>query len=178
MRCTQMLGDLSRDRREVRIQKRRLVPQQEGTFMTAEENVAIVRGWAHAAFNQHDLDAAAQFLAPDWVGHWAGLGEEHGVEGFKRLAGAYVRGFPDMQIAVEDALADGDRVVRRVSWTGTHQGQFLGIAPTSRHVRGEQIVIMRIADGKIAEEWEMSNLLGLLQQLGAVPTFSLEAAPT
>ena len=46
--------------------------------MAAEDNAAIVRGWAQAAYNQHDLEAAAQFLAPDWVGHWAGLGEEHG----------------------------------------------------------------------------------------------------
>ena len=145
--------------------------------MTAMDHADIVRGWAQAAFNQHDLDAAAEFLAPDWVGHWAGLGTEHGVEGFKRLAGAYLRAFPDMQIRVEDALSAGDRVVRRVSWTGTHQGPFLGVAPTGRRVRGEGIVIMRIADSKIAEEWEVSNLLGLLQQLGAVPPFSLEAAP-
>ena len=145
--------------------------------MTAMDHADIVRGWAQAAFNQHDLDAAAQFLAPDWVGHWAGLGTEHGVAGFKRLAGAYLRAFPDLQIRVEDALTDGDRVVRRVSWTGTHQGPFLGVAPTGRDVRGEGIVIMRIANGKIAEEWEMSNLLGLLQQLGAVPHFSLDMAP-
>ena len=145
--------------------------------MAAMDHADIVRGWAQAAFNQHDLDAAAQFLAPDWVGHWAGLGEEHGVAGFKGLAGAYLRAFPDMQIRVEDALADGDRIVRRVSWTGTHQGPFLGVAPTGWRVRGEGIVIMRIADSKIAEEWEVSNLLGLLQQLGAVPPFSLEAAP-
>lgn len=77
----------------------------ENTSVTPEENAAIVRGWAQAAFNQHDLDAAAQFLAPDWVVHWAGLGEEHGEEGFRRLAGAYLRAFPDMQIGVDDALA-------------------------------------------------------------------------
>ena len=90
--------------------------------MAAEDNAAIVRGWAQAAFNQHHLEAAAQFLTPDWVGHWAGLGDEHGAEGFKRLGGAYVRAFPHMQITVEDALAEGDRVVRRVSWTGPTRG--------------------------------------------------------
>jgi predicted ester cyclase len=51
------------------------------------------------------------------------------VESFQRLAGAYIHAFPDMQITVEDALADRDRVVRRVSWTGTHQGPFLGLHP-------------------------------------------------
>jgi steroid delta-isomerase-like uncharacterized protein len=146
--------------------------------MTAEDNAAIVRGWSQAAFNQHDLDKAAEFLAQDWAGHWAGLGEEHGLEGFKRLAGVYLRAFPDMQVTVEDALAERDRVVRRVSWTGTHLGPFLSIAPTGRWVRAEGTVIMRIADGKIAEEWEVSNLLGLLQQIGAVPSFSIETVQT
>ena len=68
------------------------------------------------------------------------------------------------------------KVVRRVSFTGTRRGPFLGIAATGRRVRGEGTVIMRIAGGKTAEEWEMSNLLGLLQQLGAVPSFRLDAA--
>src|SRR5262249_29826630 len=144
--------------------------------MTAEENALVVRHWAHAAFNLHDLDQAAQYITPDWLGHWAGFGEERGVEGFKRLAGAVIRAFPDLQITVEDALADGARVVRRVTWTGAHPGPYLGIAPTGRSVRAEATVIMRIVGGKIAEEWEITNLLGLLQQLGAVPTFSIDAA--
>jgi predicted ester cyclase len=86
--------------------------------MIEDDNAAIARSWAQAAFTEHDLDAAVQFLAPNWVGHWAGLGDARGAEGFKRLAGAYLRAFPDIGIAVEDALADGDRVVRRVRWTG------------------------------------------------------------
>jgi steroid delta-isomerase-like uncharacterized protein len=143
--------------------------------MTAEDNALVVRRWAHAAFNLHDLDQAAQFITPDWLGHWAGFGEGQGVEGFKRLAGAVIRAFPDLQISVEDALADGDRVVRRVTWTGTHTGSYLGIAPTGRSVRAEATVIMRIVGGKIAEEWEITNVLGLLQQLGAVPAFSIDA---
>ena len=98
--------------------------------MSAQENLAVARGWALAAFNQHDLDAAARFLATDWVGHWVGMPEAHGHDGFKRLAGAYLTAFPDMQISVEDAIEVGDRVVRRVSWLGTHQGPFLGVSPT------------------------------------------------
>ena len=87
-----------------------------------DANTAVVRQWAQATFNEHDLDAAAEFLAPDWVGHWVGLPEGHGVTGFKRLAGAYLTAFPDMQVIIEDALADGDKLVRRVSWTATHRG--------------------------------------------------------
>jgi steroid delta-isomerase-like uncharacterized protein len=146
-----------------------------GSSVSNDDNAAVARGWAHAAFNQHDLDAAAAFLAPDWVGHWAGLPEGCGADGFKRLAGLYLTAFPDMRITVEDALADGDKLARRVSWTGTHRGPFLGVPATGRRVRGQGIVILRIANGKIAEEWELSDLLGLLQQLGAVPAFPADA---
>jgi steroid delta-isomerase-like uncharacterized protein len=145
--------------------------------MSMQDNVAIARGWAQAAFHRHDLEAAAEFLAPDWIGHWVGMPEGHGVAGFRRLAGEYLSAFPDMEITVEDALDACDKVVRRVSWTATHRGTFLGVPPTGRRVQGRGIVLLRMSDGKIAEEWEMSNLLGLLQQLGAVPAFPPSAPP-
>ena len=145
--------------------------------MAAEDNAAVARAWAQATWIQHDLEAAVRYLAPDWVGHYAGIGEARGLEGFKRIAGAYLRAFPDMRITVHDALADGDKVVRRVSFSGTHQGSFLGIAPTGRPIQVDGTVILRIAGGKIAEEWVTENLLGLLQQLGVVPSFQLDPAP-
>ena len=144
--------------------------------MSAEDNAALARAWAQAAWQQHDLDAAARYLAPDWVGHYAGIGDAQGVDDFKRIAGAYLRAFPDLAMAVHDALGDGDRVMRRVSFTGTHQGVFLGVLPTGRQIRVDGTVILRITDGKIAEEWVTENLLGLLQQLGAIPSFELDAA--
>ena len=79
--------------------------------------------------------------------------------------------------SVDDALADGDKVVRRVSWTATHTGTFLGIPPSGRRVTCRETIILRIAQGKIAEEWNAADLLGLLQQLGAVRPFSLAGAP-
>ena len=82
-----------------------------------------------------------------------------------------------MQITVEDALEAGDKVVRRLSWLTTHQGTFLGVPPTGRRVRGHGIVILRITDGKIAVEWEVSDLLGLFQQLSAIPTFQSDTGP-
>jgi predicted ester cyclase len=148
-----------------------IVSTPGGTVMPAEDNAAVARAWARAAFIEHDLDAAAAFLAPDWVGHWAGLGEGRGIEGFKRPASAYLAAFLDPRITVENALAVGDRVVRRISLTATHRGPFLGIPPTGRRVQAQGTVVMRIVDGRIAEEWECSDLLGLLQQLGAVPRF-------
>jgi predicted ester cyclase len=103
--------------------------------------------------------------------------EGHGHEGFKRLAGAYLAAFLGMQITVEDALDVGDKVVRRIGWLGTHRGPFLGVPPIGRRVRGQGIVTTRTRDGKITEEWEMSDLLGLLRQLGAVPPFQPDLRP-
>jgi steroid delta-isomerase-like uncharacterized protein len=145
--------------------------------MAAEDNAAVARAWAQATWIQHDLEAAVRYLAPDWVGHYAGVGEARGLEGFKRIAGAYLRAFPDIHITVHDALADGDKVVRRVTFSGTHKGTFLGIAPTGRPIEVEGTVILRIECGRIAEEWVTENRLGLFQQLGAVPSFQLDAAP-
>jgi steroid delta-isomerase-like uncharacterized protein len=143
--------------------------------MPFQDNAAVARAWAQAAWIQHDLEAAAAYLAPEWVGHYAGIGEAHGCEGFKRFAGAYLRAFPDMHISVHDALQDGDKVVRRVSFSGTHQGAFLGVAPTGRSIQVDGLLILRIEGGRILEEWNTENLLGLLEQLGAVPSFQLGA---
>jgi C-1 hydroxylase len=143
--------------------------------MSAEENAAVARAWAQAAWNRHDLDAAARFLAPDWVGHYAGLGEARGPEGFKRVAAALLAAFPDMEITVEGALAVGDMLARRVRWTATHRGTFLGIPATGRRVTVREMIMLRVAAGRIAEEWEVADLLGLVQQLGAVPPFRLDA---
>ena len=145
--------------------------------MAAEDNAAVARAWAHAAWNQHDVDAAARFLAPDWVGHYGGLGDAHGPEGFKRVATAFLAAFPDMEIQVEGALAAGDTLVRRVRWSATHRGPFLGVPATGRRVTVQETIILRVADSRIAEEWEMADLLGLLRQLGAVPDFQLDLAP-
>ena len=95
--------------------------------------------WAQAAWQQHDLDAAAEYLTPDWVGHYAGIGEVQGADGFKRVAAAYLQAFPDLAITVHDALGEGDRVVRRVTYTGAHQGTFLGVPPSRRWCDGSRL---------------------------------------
>jgi len=79
--------------------------------------------------------------------------------------------FPDARYTVEDQLADGDKVFTRWSWTGTHKGELMGIALTGKPVRISGMVIDRIVDGKIVEEWEEWDALGMMQQLGVVATF-------
>jgi steroid delta-isomerase-like uncharacterized protein len=146
--------------------------------MSIDDNAAVARAWAQAAWQQHDLDAAARFLANDWIGHYAGLGEAHGRDGFKRVGGAFLAAFPDMQIELEESLAAGEKLVRRVSWTATHSGTFLGIPATGRSVAVREMIILRVTGGKIAEEWETADLLGLLQQVGAVRRYELDPVPT
>lgn len=78
-------------------------------------------------------------------------------------------GVPDLQETIEDLLAEGDRVAYRVTLRGTHLGELLGIPATGRTIAVAGIVIDRIADGKIVEEWNQSDLLGLMRTLGAIP---------
>jgi predicted ester cyclase len=77
--------------------------------------------------------------------------------------------FPDIHETIEDMLAEGDRVVTRSTWRGTHQGAFLGIAPTGKQVSVTGIDISRVASGKFVEHWQAADNLGLLQQLGVIP---------
>ena len=78
--------------------------------------------------------------------------------------------FPDLKRPVEDLVAEGDKVVARWSSRGTHDGDFMGVPPTGRTVTTTGITIFRLEDGKIVEEWSESDMLGMLQQVGAIPT--------
>ena len=89
--------------------------------------------------------------------------------GWKTFIAAFLAGFPDFQLALEDVLAEGDRVGVRWTFRGTHQGEFMGIAPTGKRVSMSAIEINRVAGGKVAEHWVVLDQLGLLQQLGAIP---------
>ena len=79
-------------------------------------------------------------------------------------------GIPDLQVTIEELVAEGDKVAVRRSYAGTHRGELLGISPTGKQVRIGGISIFRLAGGKIAEHWEQLDRLALMQQLGALPT--------
>ena len=90
-------------------------------------------------------------------------------EGHRQFSQAMVTAFPDLDRRIEDLFADGDRVAVRWTATGTHTGDFMGIPPSGTTATSSGITIFRIADGRIVEEWGHSDMLGLLQQLGAIP---------
>ena len=125
--------------------------------MSVEENKALVRRaqgvlWNHTG----NLDAAAELFAPDHV------------EDAKQEAANVRRGFPDLESTIEDLIAERDKIVAHWRAQATHRGEYMGIPPSGNRVNFTGISIYRIEGGKIAESWGVSDLLGMMQQLGAV----------
>lgn len=101
-----------------------------------------------------------------------------GLEGIKQAFKVFATAFPDGTHVIHDLIAEGDRVVVRVSGTGTHKGEFKGIPPTGKPVEMAGIVIYRIEGGKIVERWAQQNFLGfVMQQLGVISTQRRESSP-
>lgn len=137
--------------------------------MSAEENRALVRRFIEEIFNQNKLEVAEEILAPDYVHHDPTTNEfGSGIEGFKQMLNLYRQAF-DLQIVLEDQIADEEKVVDRWTGHGTHQGEFMGMAPTGKKITATGISIHRIAGGKIAETWNNYDALGIFQQLGIIP---------
>ncbi len=135
--------------------------------MSAEDNKAIVRR-AYDAINRNDLDALDEMVDSDVTDHDPAPGQGSGLEGVKQYFSSLHTAFPDVQMNVDYMVAEGDKVVARVSVSGTHQGEFLGIDPTGNHVAITGIDVLRIVDGKIVEHWGNFDDLGMLQQLGVI----------
>ena len=150
--------------------------------MSAEENKAVVRRWIEA-YNERDLEAEADVLAPDIVVHVpAAPGPLEGLEAeaWRRFSGSFAEAFPDLRLTVQDIAAEGDTVAARVDFHGTHRGEFQGIPPSGKEVAFSSMEFNRVADGKVEEHWVELDLLGLMQQLGAIPKPGQEeeASPT
>ena len=136
--------------------------------MSAEENKAIVRR-AYEAINQKNLDALDEMVASDIIDHDPAPGQGPGLEGVKQYFSSMHTAFPDVQMNIDDMIAEGDKVVARGTWNGTHEGEFMGIPAIGRRVTVSQIDIARCADGRMVEHWGQSDALGLMQQLAVVP---------
>ena len=135
--------------------------------MSNQENKALVRRFLSSVIGAHDAGAADEVLTPDYTVHMPGLpGPVGGLEQWKGLIGSYFAAFPDLEVGLEDEIAEGDRVAIRYTWKGTHRADFMGIAATGRPVRVEGAVVFRIADARVAEEWHFDDVVGLMQQLG------------
>ncbi len=137
--------------------------------MSTEENKTIVRRFEEL-FNEKQVDRADEFVAPDYIDHGALPGQAPGLDGAKQKWAMYIAAIPDLRVPIEDMVAEGDKVVVRWTAEGTQRGELLGIPPTGKRLRFSGISIYRLAEGKVAEVWEQFDRLGLMQQLGVIPT--------
>ena len=136
----------------------------------SEELKGVVRRFAEEIWHKGNLDAIDEFIAPNYVRHTSQYRERgrevQGPEGARQSIAAMRAAFPDVHFTEDDILVDGDKVVLRWTFHGTHRGEFLGVAPTGKHVTFTGINIYRIAHGKIVERWASEDAISLYQQLG------------
>lgn len=138
--------------------------------MSVEENRALIQRFVDEAFNRGNLDVVDEIYAPVYVGHTAGFPDQTlGPEGVKEFVELYRSAFPDLHTTIEDMVTEGDKLVYRWTAVGTHQGELLGVAPSSNRMEITGITIDRIEDGKIVETWNNFDQLGMMRQIGAMP---------
>lgn len=135
----------------------------------SEENKAVTRRFIDEVLNKRNLEAVDKYISPRIVDHSLPPGSPQGIEGVKQGLAMWFGAFPDLHGTIEDLIAEGDKVVVRMTFTGTHKGESMGIAPTGKRVTSWGIEINRIVGGKYVERWEAFDMLGIMQQLGVVP---------
>lgn len=144
--------------------------------MPAKDGTAVVRRYFEDVLSGGRLDLLNELVTPGYVDHTAQPGRSPGIAGIREVTHMFRTAFPDLTVAVEDCLIDGDRVATRFTLRGTHTGPFAGMAPTGRQVTIGGMAITRLVGGRIAEQWDQADMLGLLQQLGAFPAPSHDTA--
>ncbi len=138
--------------------------------MNREENAALFRRFIDEVISGGNIAAVDEFMSPDFVEHeLLPPGIPPGREGVKQFFSFLRSIFSDLHAEVEDVIAQDDKVVGRLTVSGTHTGQFLTLPPTGKQVRYEVIDIVRVADGRVVEHWGVADQLTMLQQLGVVP---------
>jgi len=141
--------------------------------MSTEQNKATVRRWYLEIFNQNRLDVADEIHTPTYTNHDpyappGGFGS--GPQATKNIVALYRAAFPDVHFTIDGQVAEGDRVATRWTATGTNTGSLNGMPPTNRRVTISGISIERCEEGKMAETWSNWDFMGMLQQLGVIPT--------
>jgi steroid delta-isomerase-like uncharacterized protein len=136
--------------------------------MSPEENKDLNLRWIQA-FNERDWVTESACRTPDYKAHMSGVPSVLDSDGWMGFMSAFTAALPDARISVASSLAEGDVVASRWTITGTHQGEFQGVPATGRPVTLTGIDFSRVVDGKIAEHWAQFDLVGMLQQIGAIP---------
>jgi len=136
--------------------------------MPLEENKAVIRRLFSEVLNEGDLNLVDYLMSSDYIHHDSANPDLIGPNGYKELVNKYRSAFSDLKHTIKDIVAEGDKVVVRFEWSGTHDGDLEGIAPTGTHTKGMGISIFRFSEVKIEECYDIWDALGLMQQLGVV----------
>ena len=134
-----------------------------------QTNATIVRNFVDDVITRGNIEAAANYVWEDVVEQVPLPGQGPGLDGLKDIIRAMRAGFPDIVFSIQEQIAEDDKVASRFEWTGTHQGEFLGIPATGRTVRVWGIVIDRLEEDRIKDTRIITDTLGLMTQLGVLP---------
>ena len=137
--------------------------------MSIEDNRRTAQRMIDEVVNANDETARLEVVHPEFHDPTNPPGMQHGLDGNRQIVTLFHRSFPDVHWDTLDMVSEGDLVATRLVMTGTHRGEFFGIAPTGRSVRVEGIHMLRIRDGKVIEHLGINDDLGFMRQLGAIP---------
>jgi predicted ester cyclase len=132
-----------------------------------EENKVLVRRF-YDELNKGNLDIIDEMVCPDYVGHFPGLPDLHGITALKPFHQAAMSTIPPRRITLEDLIAEGDKVIKRYSVFGVHKGEILGVSPTNKEVNITGFSILRLVNGRIVEQWGLDDMFSFFQQLGVL----------
>ena len=138
--------------------------------MSIETNKAIVRRLIEQVWNDRRVDLIDEFFSGEIVSHVTGYPAGCGLESTQDHTAMYLKAFPDLKLTVEDQIAEGDKVVLRWTMTATQKGELQGFPATGKQVVQSGMTVYRLDNAKVAERWFLADNMGLMQQLGAIPT--------
>jgi steroid delta-isomerase-like uncharacterized protein len=138
--------------------------------MPEQQNITVIARFIEEVINQGHLNAADELVEENFIELDPLPGQRQGREGLKEVIGMMRAAFPDIHWVADETIAAGEKVVTRFTWTGTHRGPFLGIPATGRSVTVKGVVIDRLSGGRMADSRILMDSLGMMQQLGVVPT--------
>lgn len=135
----------------------------------SEANKQVIRAFLEDVINQGRFNRADDLVKEDFVELDPLPGQQQGREGLKAVLREMQSAFPDIHWEIREMVCEGDKVVTRFTWTGTHRALFLGIPATGKPVAVKGVVIDRLESGRMADSRILMDTLGLMQQLGVIP---------
>jgi len=134
--------------------------------MSAEANKNLIRSYVET-WNRGDFQGLTEYWSSDMRHHTRT--QSHDFDEVKKIVGSFMTAFPDLQWQIDDIVAEGDRVVTRMTAQATHTGSYMGLPPTGKKINCSVLGIARVDDGRIAEHWGVTDELAMMSQLGLLP---------